>query len=129
MRFRREPLAIEQLYPVLGGMRGERAIYLVGERGAIFQAPTAAAESFVDSEFGPIDHADEFFPHRLVAACDVERAIGRLEDAVRRRQRMMVAGGRGRLAGFEINSRRPGQDADDRLEQRSFDALPAAVAM
>src|ERR1700676_507006 len=42
---------------------------------------------------------------------------------------MIVAGGPGRLAGLEINSRRPGQDADDRLEQRALAPLAAAVAM
>src|SRR5258707_1308856 len=42
---------------------------------------------------------------------------------------MIVAGGRGRLAGFEINSRRPRQDADNGFEQRRLDALAAAVAM
>src|SRR5271154_1618654 len=42
---------------------------------------------------------------------------------------MIVAGGPRRLAGLEINSRRPGQDAYDRLEQRRLDPLAAAVAM
>ncbi len=128
-RARRDALAIEQLDPMHGGMRGERAIYFQGQRGAIFQPPPAAAESPVGGEFRPSNGDDQLLPHRLVAACEVERPIGGLEDAVRRQQRMMIAGGRGSLAGFEINSRRPGQDADDGFEQRSLDALAAAVAM
>src|SRR5208337_2325488 len=107
----------------------QRSIYFFGEGGAIFYAAAAAFESFVVGQFGAAEHADELLPHRLVAACYVERAVGRLEDAVRRRQRMIVAGGRGRHAGFEIDSRRPGQDADDGLEQRGLDALAATVAM
>src|SRR5215472_14377730 len=41
----------------------------------------------------------------------------------------MVARGCGGLAGFEVDSSRPGQDAYDRLEQRGLDPLAAAVAM
>src|ERR1039458_7056524 len=105
-RARRDALAIEQLNPMLRGMRGERAIYFHGQRVAIFQPPPAALESIVGGEFRPSNGGDEVLPHRLVPACDVERPIGRLERAVRRHQRMMVAGGRGSFSGFEINSDR-----------------------
>src|ERR1700722_9722393 len=42
---------------------------------------------------------------------------------------MMIAGRTRRLAGVEVDARRPAQGADDRLEQRSLDALAAAGAM
>src|SRR5579862_1715833 len=125
----RNSFAIQELNPMFGWIRCERAIYFLGERGAIFYAAAAAFESLVAGEFVAADHLDEFFPHRFVAACDVKRPIRCFEDAVRRRQRMIVAGGRWRHPGLEINSRRPGQDTDDRLEQRGFDALAAAIAM
>src|SRR5271167_3465621 len=42
---------------------------------------------------------------------------------------MMIAGRAGRLAGIEVDARRPAQGADDRFQQRGLDALPAASAM
>ena len=52
-RARRNALAIEHFDPLLGGMRSERAIYFLGERGAIFHAAAAALESFVTGQFRP----------------------------------------------------------------------------
>src|SRR5215469_18441694 len=41
---------------------------------------------------------------------------------------MMIAGGTGRRAGFEEDSRRPREDADRGFEQRGLDALSASGA-
>src|ERR1039458_6630190 len=94
---RRDALAIEQLNPMLRGMRGERAIYFHGQRVAIFQPPPTDLESIVGGEFRPSNGGDEVLPHHLVPACDVERPIRRFEDAVRRYQRMMISRGLGRV--------------------------------
>src|SRR4029077_17809692 len=50
-------------------------------------------------------------------------------NAVRRRERMMVAGGPGCAPGVEVDFGRPAKHADDPLEGRSLDALAAAAAM
>ena len=46
-------------------------------------------------------------PHRLVAARDVEGPVGGRVNPVRRRERMMIAGGTRRTACIEVDSRRP----------------------
>ena len=122
-------LAIEQLDPVVGRMSFERAIDLVGQRRAIADPEPDALKRVVGIQLGPPDHVHELRPHRFVADRDIERAVGRHEYAVRRRERMMVAVRRGCLAGLEIDAGRPAQHAHDRFEQRSLDPLAAPGAM
>src|SRR5512146_1911010 len=86
-------------------------------------------EARVVLELGPPDRLGERVPHGLVAAGDIEGPVGGRVNAVWRRERMMVASRSGRNSGVKVDSRRPAEHADQRFQQRSFDALAAAVAM
>src|SRR6266850_2992936 len=94
-------------------------LYPIAQRG----------EARVVFELGASNRFGQRVPHRLVAAGDIEGPVGSRVDAVRRRERMMVAGGAGRASGIEVDARRPAEHADDRFEDRSLDPLAAAAAM
>src|SRR3546814_27663 len=99
-------LCIKGLYPVLAGLLVCAGFYQVLEGVQMGQPVRIGGKVGMAAQVGQVQGVEQFMVDRVVAGGDGNRAVGRLEQAIRSHDAVVVSGSGRQVAACKIISRK-----------------------